>query len=518
MTARRATRRLRATPRQALEERRRREKARKNFLAFCTYVDAKFQAARHVRLLAEKLQQVALYIASGGAMGIGRLMILMPPRHGKTRMASQLFPAFVLGLLPDTRIILTSYSADLAVRNSRAVRDTVNSTAYQALFGTLAKGRPAVMVSSDSHSGQAWDLAQPYRGGVVAAGVGGGITGLGAHLLVVDDPFKNREEAESASRRELVDGWYRSSALTRLEENGAVVLFHTRWHPDDLAGRLIRRMAEDPGADQWEIVFLPALALEAYAEDEDRQREMMLDGVFVAREDPLGRAPGEALWPEKFPVEILESRRTNLGSYDWSALYQQMPYLREGGFFRREWFPVVAEGPGKEAVARVRYWDKAASPTGDYTAGVLVSVDKKGVFYIEHVIRGRWNAGERDRVMAEVGKADYERYGPFVIWHQQDPGSAGLDSAQATNAVLAEAGLHARFEPVSGSKEVRAGPLASAAMAGKVRLVKGPWNRVFLEELAAFPNGQYDDQVDAAASAYNKAWSMVRRRRESRIL
>lgn len=500
-----AVTRLQATPAAADAKRAKRELARRNFLKFCQYVDPHFETPAHVRHVAEKLQQVARFIESGGQEGISRLMIELPPRHGKSELASRKFPAWMLGRKPDLRIILASYGADLASKHSREVRNLIMSTRYQALFGALSSRSEPVELSADSRSVAAWDIAAPHRGGMVAAGVGGGITGLGADLLILDDLFKNREEGESEPRREYVDDWYKSSAYTRLEQYGAVILFFTRWHPDDQAGRLIRRMVSEPDADQWEVVFLPALALGDYPADADAQREKMRDGVYLPLADPLGRMPGQALWPERFSAEWLEAKRANIDLYEFEALYQQMPYLREGGFFRRDWFTVVDAGPGRNAVNRVRFWDKAGTHGGgDYTAGALVSRDADGVTYIEHVARGQWSPGERDQKMAKIGREDVEQYGPLVVWHQQDPGSAGKDSAQATSAILAEAGLTARFEPVTGDKEVRAGPLSSAAQSGKVRLVRGGWNVAFLEEATAFPKGRWDDQVDAASSAFNK--------------
>lgn len=515
------TPRVSKTPRQAKAEVAKRELAKRYFGDFCTYVDGKFLAVAHAKYLADKLEQVARYIETGGKEGISRLMILMPPRHGKTELASIKFPAWLLGRLPDSRIILTSYGADLAAKNSRQMRDLVGSKRYQAVFGVKSGRKDPVMIAADSHSVQAWDLAQPHRGGAVATGVGGGITGLGATLLVIDDPFKNREEAESQGRRELVDDWYKSSAYTRLEQHGAVILFHTRWHPDDLAGRLIKRMVTDPLADQWEIVCLPALAMGDYPADDAAQRALMLDGIYLpVKTDTLGRQAGQALWPERFGAEWLTSRRTNVGAYDFEALYQQLPYSREGGFFKREWFSIVDTGPGDKVrkrvyrngdklVARVRYWDKAASKNGDFTAGVLMSLGEDGFFYIEHVARMQAAPGERDQMMARIGQEDYAAYGPFVIWHQQDPGSAGVDSAQATSSYLADYGLHAMYEPVSGDKTVRAGPLASKAQSGRVRLVRGAWNQAFIEEGVAFPNGRNDDQVDGGASATNKILEIV---------
>lgn len=497
------------TPREGKKEADRRKLARAKFRFFCKYTDPRFEEAEHIRLIAEKLEQVEKFIRTGGKEGIGRLMILMPPRHGKSELASRKFPAWLLGRNPDARIIMASYGAHLASKNSRAVRDLIISKKYQALFGGLSSSDEPVELSSDSRSVAAWDLAQPHRGGMVAAGVGGGITGLGADLLILDDLFKNREEADSEGRRELVDDWYKSSAYTRLEqEYSAVILFFTHWHPDDLVGRLMKRMVEDPEADQWDIVDLPALSRpECYASDENEQRRRMRDGVYMPITDPMGRpVTGEALWPSRFSKEWLLKKEANIGRYDFAALFQQMPYLREGGMFKRDWFTIVDSGPGREAIVRVMAWDKAATPGGGArTAGVLMSKGKDNFYYVEHVVAGQWSVYQREQKMIDVGKEYYKVFGPFPIKHPQDPGSAGLESAQATNVNMAEAGLEAHFEPVSGDKETRAGPFSSAAEAGRVRLVRGGWNEPYLDELAAFSNSApFKDKVDASSDSFNE--------------
>lgn len=506
------------SPREAKRESDRRKLARAKFLYFSKYVDPKFETPTHMELIAEKLEQVERYLRTGGKEGIGRLMILMPPRHGKSEMASRKFPAWLLGRLPDTRIIMASYGADLASKNSRAVRDLIEGKRYQALFGGMSsKGEP-VELSSDSRSVAAWDLAQPHRGGVVAAGVGGGITGLGADVLILDDLFKNREEAESESRRELVHDWFKSSAYTRLQtEYSAIILFFTPWHPDDLVGRQIKQMVNNPKSDQWEIVCMPALSRPGnYASDADDQRKKMRDGIYLPITDPIGRPINEsALWPSRFSREWLLSKEANMGLYDFSALYQLMPYLREGGMFKREWFAIVDHGPGKEEVvvrmidgrrtpARVMAWDKAAtSGGGARSSGVLMSKGKDGFYYVESVIKGQWSSYQREQKMIEFGKEHYQTFGPFVIRHPQDPGSAGVESAQSTNINLAEAGLEGHARPVSGDKETRAMPFSTAAEAGKVRLVRGGWNEEYLDEMAAFPKGTFKDQVDASSDSFN---------------
>jgi len=250
---------------------------------------------------------------------------------------------------------------------------------------------------------------------VVATGVGGGITGLGADLLVLDDPFKNREEAESETRRELVDDWYRSSAHTRLSPHGAIILFHTRWHPDDLAGRLIKRMTEEPLADQWEIVYLPALCNgSAYAGDESEQRNKMREGVYLTIRDQLGRSEGEALWRSRFSAEWLMDKKANLGEYEFEALYQQMPYLRQGGMFKREYFNIVDSIPKDVTLSRFAwYWDKAATAgRGDYSAGVLMALGSDNMIYVLQAVRGKLTPYDRDNLMISTAQASITLWKP----------------------------------------------------------------------------------------------------------
>jgi predicted phage terminase large subunit-like protein len=494
-----------------------RERARRYLIDFATYVAPWYEPAPHHVLLAKYLEKVETYIRTGGKEGIGRLLIFMPPRHGKTEMVSRLFPAWLLGRLPDSRVMLTSYGADLANKNSKAVRDYILGQRYQAVFGVNSSVDVPVMMSDDSRSVQSWELASPHRGGSVAAGVGGALVGMGAHLLVPDDLFKNRKEAENQGHRDVVWEWWRSAAYTRLEKGGAVVGMMTRWHPDDWAGRLLKAMANDPLADEYVVLSLPALAETPDKEDERSRVEFLQDGIWPPERDPLGREAGDPLWGDKYDRDALDQFRANVGLYEWAAQYQQRPYLRSGEFFKREWFQVVDSGPKPDDVrARVRYWDKAASGGGDYSVGVLMSVTRDGFYYVEHVARGRWTPGKRDAVMVETALMDKRRDGPrMTTWHQQDPGSAGKDSAEATNRKLAEAGVRARFEPVTGNKEVRADPWSSMCQAGKVRLVRSGWNSEFVEEHVAFPKGNYDDQVDAASSAFSELAKPVR---ESKIL
>lgn len=508
--------------------------ARRHLVDFSEYVSPWYHGYRHHRLVGGYLEQVAKYIRSRGKEGVGRLMITMPPRHGKTEQCSRQFPAWLLGLMPDTRIILTSYNGDRANANSRGARDLVMDQRYGAVFGSKSSVDAPVDLSSDSRSVTAWDLANPHRGGVVAAGVGGGITGTGAHLMVVDDPLRGREEAESRAQRDRVWDWWTSTAYTRLEDGGAVVLIMTRWHPDDLAGRLLQQMASDGSADQWQVVNLPAIwpgspepgtslgRLEAaqaaeppypnpsHLEGEgeinwsEHFRDMLLNGVWVQKEDQLGRKPGEALWPEKYSVEDLVRIQTNVGAHDWISLYQQSPIQREGAMFKPEWVNVVDRIPGK-VIVRARYWDKAGTEgSGDYSAGVLMAMTNDKHFYIEHVTRDQMSFHKRNLMMARMVDADVEREGPTVKTYQEvEPGAAGKEAA--ANTVKELQGRAIMPDPVGNkSKEVRAMAFSTACEAGLVHLVRAEWNQKFIEELMMFPKGVHDDQVDAAAGAYNK--------------
>jgi len=525
-------------PRAAQVELLSREMARRHLVAFSEYVSPWYHGYRHHNLVGEYLEQVALYIRTRGKEGIGRLMIFMPPRHGKTEQCSRQFPAWLLGQMPDTRIILTSYNGDRANSNSRAARDLVLDERFAAVFGQRSSVEAPVRMSEDSRSVTAWDLATPHRGGVVSAGVGGGITGTGAHLLVVDDPLRGREEAESASQRERSWDWWTSTAYTRLEDGGAVVIIMTRWHPDDLAGRLLQAMASDPEADQYVVVNLPAIwevpknlgtdanneiaslqdTTQSQARNtltstgdknvnpffEDYHRDMLLNGVWTDDADQLDRNGGEALWPEKYSVADLGRIQINVGVHDWLSLYQQSPVQREGAMFKPEWFDVVDQAPDN-VVSRVRYWDKAGTDDGgDYTAGVLVGRAPNGHYFIEDVVREQLSSFKRNQKMKTILDGDLLRVGPTVKqYHEVENGAAGKEAARNTVKELEGRAIIA--DPVGNkSKEVRASALATACEAKLVHLVKGVWTKAFIEELMMFPKGNHDDQVDAAAGAYNK--------------
>jgi predicted phage terminase large subunit-like protein len=363
-------------------------------------------------------------------------------------------------------VILASYEADFAAEWGRKARSILEE--HGGLFG--------VQVSTESSAADRWDIAG-HDGGMRTAGVGGPITGKGADVLIVDDPVKNFADAHSETIRERTWNWWTSTAYTRLEPNGSAIIIQTRWHEEDLAGRVLRELTHD----NWQEIRFPAIAEAG---------------------DPLGRKPGEALWPARFNAARLEAIRKTIGQYQFSALYQQRPTAPEGEMFKRHWFEYVDAAPAD--ADRCRSWDKGGTAGGgDPSAGVLVA-KKDGIYYIEDVERGQWGAFEREKIIKSTADHDAARYGTrkYGILIEQEPGSGGKHSAEITVKALAGYDVHA--ERSTGEKEVRARPLAAQAEAGNVKIVRGKWNRDFVDELCSFPTGVHDDQVDAAAGGFNR--------------
>jgi predicted phage terminase large subunit-like protein len=498
MLANTATR-LSIQPEEAAKERVSRELARRSLSQFGQYSLSWWNPLPVHELVCSYLEQVETFIRTEGKSGIGRLMVMMPPRHGKTWTASRLFPAWFLGRNPNCEVILTSYGADLAQDNSRAVRSIVTGNKYAAVFGEKSVVDEPVTLSEDSRSKANWDLAAPNRGGVVAAGVGGGITGKGAHLLVIDDPFKNREEAESESRRSLVMDWYRSSAYTRLEKGGAIVIMHTRWHREDLIGQLLREQILDPMADQWKVVCLPALAHEPgeYASGAEDQRQAMSFGVYLDTADPLDRPAGQALCAEMFSDLQLQKTRAVIGEYDFAALYQQQPRPMEGGFFDERDFTVVERGEVPEGLKWYRYVDLSLGEksTSDWNASIATAFDEKtGEIYY------------RDLLHVHELNDFSNQLEALMLTPEERETTFGFEDVAFQSLVLQEfmrrpqlVRIDMRDIRPQGDKVTRARAVQSRAKQGKIKLIRGPWIAEFMREASDFPKGKHDDMVDAAS-------------------
>lgn len=454
------------------------ERARRHLLAFTNHTFPAYRAEPAHELIASTLDRVV-------TGEIDRLMIFIPPQHGKSELSSRRLPAFWFGKHPGWPVILTSYGASLAYSLSRDARQIVESEEYALLF-------PEVRTDPSSRAVDNWRIAG-RKGELVAAGVGGPITGHGAMLGIVDDPFENWEQAQSLTVRERVWNWYTKTFRTRIWEGGRIVLIMTRWHEDDLAGRLLAEQGE-----RWAVLRLPAVA----ETQEERDEASKLLGLPLGQPDPLGREPGEPLCPGRFSAETLAEIQTDVGSLGWFAEYQGTPRAPEGNTFKRGWFEIVGAVPAELDVI-VRYWDKAGTAdAGTFTAGVLMARAGR-VYYVLDVVRGQWSAGRREATIKQTTELDRIQWGSRVAtWLEQEGGSGGKESAENTIANLAGYNVHA--ETVTGSKEVRAQPFAAQAEAGNVKLLRGAWNAAYLAELSAFPNSTYKDQVDGSSGAFSK--------------
>ena len=380
----------------------------------------------------------------------------MPPRHGKSEYVSKYLPSWFLGKNPDKRVILTSYEASFAASWGRKSRNLLEEHGH-GFFQEVADSPSA----ADN-----WNI-KGHEGGMSTAGAGGAITGKGAHLAIIDDPIKNAEEASSEVIRNKIWDWYQSTLYTRLEPDGVLILVQTRWHEDDLAGRLIRQAKNGEG-EPWRILTLPAI-----------------------REENL------ALWPERYSLADLQRIRKAVGAYTWESLYQQNPTPREGSFFKVNKFNFCDSEPS--GLSFVRAWDMGATEDdGDYTAGVKIGKDKEGRFYVCDVKRGQWATDERDSWITHTAGMDGRKCSIRV---PQDPGQAGKSQALFMTRLLA--GYSVKAQVVSGDKMTRADAYSSQVNAGNVWIVKGDWNSSYIEELRQFDKGKHDDQVDASADAFN---------------
>lgn len=463
----------------AKAERERRKRRRENVISttfrdYIARISPRYRWYRHCEVLADILQRVA-----DGQ--IKRLMVFEPPRHGKSETVSRLFTSYFLHRYPDRWVGLSSYSADLANTLSRNARDNYRLAGHT--------------IRADAAGVQHWETGE--GGGLWACGAGGPATGKGAHLLVVDDPIKNAEEAASEVIRAKLQDWWNSTWYTREEPwsdtdpNGAMIVVQTRWHEDDLAGWLLNEEKEaedDEDRERWHLVNFPAIA-------EDTDPEQFPTSCTL--EDDW-RQTGEALCPERRPIEKLIKIQKRIGTYYFDALFQQRPTAREGEFFKVSKLETIEAAPADLRLCRG--WDLASTEGGGaYTSGVLIGKDAKGIWYVLDVLRDQWSSDDVETQLISAARRD----GVVVKIHiPQDPGQAG--KKQATSLTRMLAGFNVKTEPASGSKETRAFAFSAQVNVGNVKLIKGAWNKAFTEELRQFPRGKYMDQVDSASDAFNE--------------
>lgn len=398
---------------------------------------------------------------------VQRLAISTPPGHGKSETVTRRLPNYWAHLYPGDVIVQTGYSQRFAEKHlSYPTREIAREA------GTLAASATAL---------DEWEWTNGTR--LVTRGVGNAPTGVNPiSLLVCDDPINSREDAASQTMRDNVWAWWTGSIVQRFWPRTRALIIATRWHEDDLIGRLkTQEAALPPGERTWEFINLPALSL----------------GPAL---DPLGRAEGEALWPEAKPAAFLHRLRAEMGAYEFEALFQGNPTPREGSLFKVGALDYCNADEVPQMAQACRAWDLAATEgAGDYTTGVKMGRGEDGRYYVLDAVRGQWDVSGRNHRIREAATQD----GPTVTQRlPQDPGQAGKEQAQANVRLLA--GVPVKVLPISGDKQVRAEPFAAQVNGENVTLVRAPWNSAFVEELRAFPAGAHDDQVDAAADAFNE--------------
>jgi predicted phage terminase large subunit-like protein len=413
---------------------------------FTEYTYERYRTAEHHRKICEQLERVE-------RGEIDRLMLMIPPRHGKSELASKRFPAYYLGRHPEDQIITVCATAEFASDFGRDVRNIMNSTEYKALFETR--------LAEDSQSKGKWHTS---AGGVYySVGVGGVLMGKGANTLLIDDPFATMADAQSEITRKNVWEWYTGSAYNRLMPNGAIIIINHRMHEDDLCGRLLAQQAA--GGDTWEVVELPAI------------------------DDA-----GAALWPEAYPIQALERIKKNTLPRDWSSLYQQKPSPDDGDYFRRDWMRWYNKDQTPKHMRIYGASDYAVSDgKGDYTVHGVIGVDPNDDIYILDL----WRQQTTSDVWIETLLDLMKQYEPMAWGEEQGQilKSLGpfIDKRQRERKVYCHRVPYAS----TTDKSVRARSFQARLSMGKVYFPSdAPWIDDLVTEMLQFPVGKNDDQVD----------------------
>lgn len=437
--------------------------ARKDLIDFCIATDKNYDPQWFHEEIAKALHKVE-------TREIKRLIIEMPPRHGKTQLTTINFPAWYLGRHPTEEIITASYGADLAAKFGGQTRDLMGEASYKRIF-------PEVILKEDTRAKDYWRTKQ--GGGYMSVGVGGAATGSGANIFLIDDPIKNSEEADSETYREKVWDWYTHVARTRLEKDGAIVVILTRWHSDDLVGRILDR--EALGGEKWHRITFPAVA-----EINDRFRDI-----------------GDPLWPGKYDAKALEATRYEIGERAFFSLYQQTPIASETQIFRPEWMkkeflPIDLEDKVTNRVITIDAADTDKEGS-DYIGVTVVDWDQDNNWYFTYVKRYRLNI---------LGFVDLI----FNLWNEWKPQKIGVEKKSFEDQLkplLDEQMDERQCYPVvreldhkGRRKEARIiGALQGRFEKGKIWFKKNPKDdtEALKRELFDFPKGRYDDLADAAA-------------------
>ena len=439
------------------------QRARENLIDFSIATNPRYEANWHHEAISKELQ----HIESFGDRDYKVLLIFVPPRHGKSELSSISFPAWYLGRNPEKEIITVSYSAELAQDFGGKTRAIVNGEAYPLIFNVTLK--------EDEQAKAKWRTNK--GGSYTSVGVGGAITGRGANILLFDDPIKNREEAESEVYREKVWQFFTSTAFTRLEPGGVVVVILTRWHVDDLAGRILKNPEL---SKRCKVIHFPAIAT---------QRE-------------IHRNPGAALWPERFDINALTEIKNTIGPYDWQALYQGSPVLTENQEFNPNWFKYSNEDQVKMgSIRRFLTIDTAMSlkTQADFTGFCDNLVDSQNFWHLK-AWRMKLGAEELVQVLFNLAKKAEGEGKPYE--------AIGLEKTAYTEGLKPYLDMEMRrrgtFLPLvelhhkAVNKEIRIRGLIPRYASGSIHHIEGECKELE-EEMFQFPMGLHDDVLDSVA-------------------
>ena len=431
---------------------RHRLEVRTDLAAWCRHCG--FEPAAHHKLLIDKLTGLT------NGTGSDRLAVFMPPGAAKSTYASILFPPWYLAHHPKHSLIAASHTADLAAKWGRRVRNTIKENGH--LLG--------YSLAEDSQAADRWETDAGAEYG--AFGVGGSVTGRRADLIVIDDPVRSREDAESELIRDKTWDWYISDLYTRLKPGARIVLIQTRWHESDLAGRILEDM--EKGGDQWEVLSLPAIAEE---------------------NDALGRTVGQPLWPEWEGLEDLDRKREAVGPRNWTALYQQRPAPEEGDFFKAEWLKTYDRLPPASELRVYGGSDYAVtSDGGDYTVHVVCGLDHSGRMYLIDLWRGQTTTEVWIEKLCDLIKL----WKPMAWAEETGQIKSGVGPFIDRMQRERKAWCFRETFPTRGDKAVRAQSIRGRmALEGLYCPFNAAWFPEFRRELLSFPSAKHDDQVDA---------------------
>jgi len=474
--------------------------ARTSLLEFTKLTNPNFKAGWSHKIIAYYLEKYW--------RGEINLILSLPPRHSKSELASRNLPAWGFGQNPDYEIISCSYADALASRMNRDCQRIMESPIYREIFPNTRiqdlrykEMRETPLFDDDGNEieirGNALKNNSVFqivgrRGVYRSAGVGGGITGMGFERGLIDDPFKDAKEAKSYTVREGVWEWYGSVFYTRKTPTAKICVIMTRWHEDDLAGKLLESMKEE-NSEQYTVLNLPAIC--------DNPNEV--DPAVLEELGLEARKIGEPLDGNRYDIPMLNRIRLTIGEKAWNALYQGKPSPDEGELFKVANIKILKAIP-PNVTRWIRYWDKAGTEGGKgaQTAGALVGITSANEVILADVISGRWAAPEREKIIKQTAELDGKK---VHVWVEQEPGSGGKESAE--NTVRNLQGYTCKIEKVTGDKVTRAEPLSCQVEIGNFYVVEGDYlhgQEGAMQQFRMFPNGKLKDMIDATGGAYNK--------------